>query len=553
MAAEDHTGRTLDGKYLLTRLLGKGGMGAVYRGEHVIIGKQVAVKFLHSEFAGNEEVVKRFYREAQAAASIGHSSIIDVLDVGVSPTGEPYLVMEYLEGESLGDMISRTGPLDAGAACGIMEPSLLALQAAHAAGIVHRDLKPDNIFIVRQPSGPPKIKLIDFGISKFVESAGGEKLTQTGSVMGTPAYMSPEQARGSNELDYRADIYSMGVILYEMLTGCLPFRGSNFTEIIIAILTELPVPPREAYEHFPAEAEQVLMKSLAKSPADRYQNCAEFAEALKLITGYTHRQDNLTRVAAAADHVTFAGGNLGDSIDSSNDSGQMAANVLSQVAKRAGTPAGWSGTNISSPRSNTRTIVLVGAIAALITAGGITAAVLLSGPDPRPATVPLIPAAGVVDDKSTVPESVTIEVVGAPQGARVFFDDMLVTINPFKVKSTDQSVLLKVELEGFESFIASVVPRIDQKIAVTMKPVTGAAVVEDSSATSSAGTSSGKKRPRKKKGAQQPEPVAAPAPAPAAPTPPPSPAPSPEPPKPSKKKSSLQKGAKGTKMADTFE
>ncbi len=365
-------------------------------------------------------------------------------------------------------------------------------------GIVHRDLKPDNIFIVRQPSGPPKIKLIDFGISKFVESAGGEKLTQTGSVMGTPAYMSPEQARGSSELDYRADIYSMGVILYEMLTGRLPFRGSNFTEIIIAILTELPVPPREAYEHFPTEAEQVLMKSLAKAPADRYQNCAEFAEALKLITGYTQRQDNLTRVAAAADHVTFAGGNLGDSIDSSNDSGQMAANVLSQVAKRAGTPAGWSGTNISSPRSNTRTIVLVGAIAALITAGGITAAVLLSGPDPQPTTVPLIPAAGVVEDQSTVPESVTIEVVGAPQGARVFFDDMLVTINPFKVKSTDQSVLLKVELEGFESFIASVVPQIDQKIAVTMKPVTGTAAVEDSSATSSAGTSSGKKRPKKK-------------------------------------------------------
>jgi len=545
----DYSGRTLDDKYHLTRLLGKGGMGSVYRGEHVIIGKQVAVKFLHSEFAGNEEVVKRFYREAQAAASIGHSSIIDVLDVGVSPEGEPYLVMEYLEGESLGDMLSRTGPLDAGAACGIMEPSLQALQAAHSSGIVHRDLKPDNIFIVRQPSGPPKIKLIDFGISKFVEGTGGEKLTQTGSVMGTPAYMSPEQARGSTDLDYRADIYSMGVILYEMLTGCLPFKGANFTEIIISILTELPTPPQEAYEHFPTEAEAVLMKSLAKNPDDRYQNCGEFAEALKLIIGYTQRQDNLTRVAAAAQHVTFAGGNLGQTMDSEKDSGQMAANVLSQVAKRAGTPAGWSGTNISSPRSHGKTIILIGAIAALVSAGGITAAVLLSDSGTPAATVPVAPVAGAAADRGSMPESVTIEVKGAPAGARIFFDDMLVTVNPFKVKSTEKSALLKVEAEGYESFVASVVPQLDQKIDVKMNPAANApqkATEEDEGAS---GSSSGKKRSKRKKSkhktdvASAPEPTPAPAPAPA-PTPPP---------KPAKKKSSLQKGAKGTKMADTFE
>jgi serine/threonine-protein kinase len=548
MSAADYSGRTLDNKYHLTRLLGRGGMGSVYRGEHIIIGKKVAVKFLHSEFAHNEEVVKRFYREAQAAASIGHSAIIDVLDVGVSPEGEPYLVMEYLEGESLGDMLTRTGPLDTGAACGIMEPSLQALQAAHSAGIIHRDLKPDNIFIVRQPSGPPKIKLIDFGISKFVESAGGEKLTQTGSVMGTPAYMSPEQARGSSSLDYRADLYSMGVILYEMLTGQLPFKGANFTEIIISILTELPTPPAEAYERFPNEAEAVLLKSLAKNPGDRYQTAAEFIEALKLLQGFSVRQDNLTRVAAAAEHVTFAGGNLGDVVqDSGKDSSRLAADVLSQVAKRAGTPAGWSGTNMTKPRSGGRMFILVGAIAALITAGGVIAAVILSsGPSGA-----VVPAMAPADLQPQLPETVSIEVAGAPPGARIFFDDVLVTNNPFKVKRADTGTLVRVELEGFAPFVASVVPHMDQKIPVAMAPAKAAGDAEDEDQAGSSKRKYSKTRKSKTDAAEAPPPAIA------APQPPPATAPEPkpdaEPPKPPKKNSSLQKGAKGTKMADTFE
>ncbi len=538
MSVDTYLGKTLDGKYRLTALLGKGGMGSVYKGEHVIIGKMVAIKFLHSELAQNEEVVKRFYREAQAAAAIGHDAIIDVLDVGISPNNEPYLVMEYLEGESLGEMLARTGPMELGAACGIMEPALLALHAAHAKGIVHRDLKPDNIFIVRQQNAPPKIKLIDFGISKFIEGVGGEKLTQTGSVMGTPAYMAPEQARGSADLDHRADIYSMGVIFYEMLTAKLPFNGTNFTEIIISILTEDPVPPSEAFEGFPVEAQDALLRSLNKDPADRYQNALEFVETLKGLTAFDGRQDKLTRIAAAANKITFAGGSLGDTSGGALEDSQVAANVLFQVAARQGTPAGWTQTKPTSG-SQTRTLLLVVAAAAIITIGGVITAVLVSGNDPNPTPDTLAPGATLTAPQ---PSSVTLTVEGVPDGAHIFFDDMLVTVNPFKVKRVDSNAILRIEKDGFEPFVASVMQNTDQKITVSLKPGSAdslSSVAPEKSGSVQSSSKSKKKKKASKSSADPPPAITS--------------APEPKTTKPPKKKSSLQKGAKGTKMADKFE
>jgi serine/threonine protein kinase len=187
----------LDGRYRIDRLLGEGGMGAVYLASHVGLGRQVAIKFLHADLISREDVVGRFYREAQAAAAIRHKNIIEVFDVGMSAKGEPFLVMEYLEGESLAGLLKRVGPLSLGAACAVMEPVLQALQAAHRKGIVHRDLKPDNIFLAYQQGEPPVVKIIDFGISKFTQGELDKWRTKTGSVMGTPAYMSPEQARAS--------------------------------------------------------------------------------------------------------------------------------------------------------------------------------------------------------------------------------------------------------------------------------------------------------------------------------------------------------------------
>jgi serine/threonine-protein kinase len=460
-------GQVLDNKYQLTEFLGKGGMGAVYKGRHVVIGKTVAVKFLLREFAKNKEVVQRFYREAQAAAAIGHGSIIDVMDVGISPDNEPYLVMEYLEGENLGAMLERAGPLSMQAACGVMEPVLLALQAAHQKGIIHRDLKPDNIFLVYRESESPKVKLIDFGISKFSEGLQGEKLTQTGLVMGTPAYMSPEQARGDSDLDHRSDVYSMGVILYEMLTGKLPFSGDNFTAIIINILTADPMPPTEAFSDFPAEAETTLLRSLVKNPDGRYQTSLEFLDALRKISGYSERREKLTQVAAGITSKTFAGGNLGVDVNTS-DGDFMASEVLSEVISGS-TPTGWAGT---SPQAEKKRSILLplGMVAAIVVLAGIVVGLLLfKKRDQRaPVIVPTAPPAVSIEQKAST--AVEISVIGAPLGARILVNNSRVNENPFKVRKGEAIVPIRVEADGFEPFSISVAPSMNRVIQVALKP-----------------------------------------------------------------------------------
>jgi serine/threonine-protein kinase len=472
MTTTDYSGQVLDGKYQLTTMLGKGGMGTVYRGKHVVIGKQVAVKFLHAEFAGSEEVVKRFYREAQAAAAIGHEGIIDVMDVGIAPSGEPFLVMEFLEGESLSDLLVRAGPLDVSATAGIMEPALKALHAAHAKGIVHRDLKPENIFLAQREGGSPRVKLIDFGISKITEGPGGEKLTQTGSVMGTPAYMSPEQAKGSTELDHRADIYSMGVILYEMLTGKLPFEGENFTEIIISILTKEPIPPQQAFSDFPPEAESLLLRALVKEPEGRYDSALEFAEALKGLGGYEAREAKLTSLAASAKSTTYAAGSLGP--ETAGDGESVAAEVLHQVSggvAGASTPTGWAGTQAPPKKSGRgKAIAIIVGIAAVISIGGLAALWWLSGRTATPPPAPTVAPAAPVPAAPAKPKSVTLTVNGAPDGARIYFDGVLITVNPFNVKYGEAGLPLKVEAEGHLPFEITVIPSSDQLVPVKLEP-----------------------------------------------------------------------------------
>ncbi len=314
MERDKHSGKVLDGRYELIRLIDEGGMGAVYLGRHVKLGRSTAVKFLHKELLGQTTVVKRFYREAQAASAIAHPNIIDVYDVGVADWGEPYIVMEYLEGENLDSLLKRKGPIDLPAALGVLEPALRALGAAHEKGIVHRDLKPENIFITRPPDSPPLVKLIDFGISKFVEG-DLSKLTRTGTLLGTPSFMSPEQARGKGEFDHRADLYSTGVILFLMLTGELPFTGESYNDLIITILTEPPKDPFLIAPNFPAAVDPVLQKLLSRDPADRYQSCQELIEALETLDGYEQRVEALTELTNDMPEDRFATGDLGSMIE----------------------------------------------------------------------------------------------------------------------------------------------------------------------------------------------------------------------------------------------
>ncbi|MBX3129951.1 MAG: protein kinase [Polyangiaceae bacterium] len=276
-------GDTVDGKYKVVRLIGEGGMGAVFEGENTAISRRVAIKVLHPHAALSEDAVMRFKREARAAGKIGNDHILEILDLGALADGAHYMVMEFLDGEPLAARIER-GPLPPAEVVSIALQLLAGLGAAHSAGIIHRDLKPDNIFLVREKAGRRDfVKLIDFGISKFQrlgEEGGEMHMTQTGTLMGTPYYMSPEQAKGTPPPDLRSDIYSIGVILYEALSGRVPFDAKNFNELMFKIaLEEAPALASVAPSIDPRLAD-IVQRAMAKNPDHRPPTCEALSQEL---------------------------------------------------------------------------------------------------------------------------------------------------------------------------------------------------------------------------------------------------------------------------------
>jgi serine/threonine protein kinase len=268
------------GNYRVVEPLDSGGMGSVYRAEHTHLGKLAAIKLLRPELTTNAEIVQRFFNEAKAATAVRHPGIIEVYDFGYTKDGQAYFVMELLDGEPLGKRVKTQGRLSEVEAARIAKGIANVLKAAHAKGIVHRDLKPDNVFLIPDDEGD-RVKVLDFGVAKLADVFPAEtRHTQTGALMGTPLYMAPEQARSAAAIDHRADLYSLGCILYELITGIPPFNAEGAGEIIALQMFSPPQPLRDRLAQVSPELEAIVMKLLEKEPDQRYQNAADVVTAL---------------------------------------------------------------------------------------------------------------------------------------------------------------------------------------------------------------------------------------------------------------------------------
>ena len=270
-------GKVIAGKYQLVRLLGVGGMGEVYEARHVVVGRRFALKFLRPELTANTDIVSRFQREAQAAGALENENIAAVVDTGTGDDGAPFLVMEYLEGEDLAHLLVSQGRLSVPRAVYILIQACRGLMAAHAKSIIHRDLKPENLFICKRNDGTDLVKVLDFGIAKLHV---GTVMTQTGTTMGTPHYMSLEQARGAKEVDLRTDIYALGVILYEIIGGAKPHPGDNYNEILYHVISKEPTHLDTIRPGLPSGLAAIVHRAMAQEAEDRYASTAEFMTAL---------------------------------------------------------------------------------------------------------------------------------------------------------------------------------------------------------------------------------------------------------------------------------
>jgi serine/threonine-protein kinase len=292
-------GDMLAGKWRVERVLGIGGMGVVVAARHVQLDQRVAVKFLLPAARKDPEVMTRFAREAKAAAKLAGPHVARVLDVGTLDEGSPYMVMEYLEGTDLARVIRERGALPVREAVDHVVDACDALAEAHALGIVHRDVKPANMFLARQPDGTNLVKVIDFGISKLADADGG--ITRTTAVIGSPLYMSPEQLAATRTADARSDVWSLGVTLYELLTGAPPFRGETIAQLVASALHREPPPPSTVRPEIPRELDLAVMKCLRKDAGKRYPGVAALATALAPFGG-----ERAAMIASRATRVTQA-------------------------------------------------------------------------------------------------------------------------------------------------------------------------------------------------------------------------------------------------------
>jgi serine/threonine protein kinase len=434
-------GDIVSGRYRIEHLIGMGGMGAVFDATHLKLGKKVAIKVLSQDFYEDLEAISRFQREARIAGSMGHPNICEVIDTDISEEGFPYIVMEYLDGQSLSGAMKRQKRLPAGQALNILGQVLNALAVVHAKGIIHRDLKPGNIFLT-SPRGVGVIaKVLDFGISKALVAETSAQITQAGTTMGTPSYMAPEQFTKSYKPDPRSDLYSCGAIMYKMVTGQTPFKGKNASETIARVMDEAVPDPLAVVPDLPVNVRDLIFKSMQKDPSKRFGSADEFRQEV---------------VDALKDLP--AGEQTGGILLSPS-----AASVM-EVPSSTAIP-------MQKKKSGIKAALLVAAI--LVVAAGLAATVLYYGGYMSRGDGSAPPAAtpGKSDPGPAEAAEVTIELLNVPRNAIVSFGDRSVVGNRILLPRSGEPVTLTIAAEGFAEKKIDVTPSKDLAMEIVLVPL----------------------------------------------------------------------------------
>jgi serine/threonine-protein kinase len=461
--------------YVIDRKIGAGGCGIVYLARHPLIGKRVAVKVLAPARARDPVQVRRFLLEAQSVNAIGHRNIVDVFAFGLLPDGRTYMVMEFLEGEDLGKMLGRAGRLDPAELAPIVAQLARGLSAAHAKGFVHRDLKPENVFVTTE-DGQLQVKLLDFGLTKLAESAEPTRKTRKGTVMGTPQYMSPEQARG-REVDPTADIYSLGVVLYECLTGRLPFDSNSDIDILIRHASEEPAPPSQIAP-LPAGVDRVVLRCLEKDPTRRYASATEVAldleRALAEEVPAPPSRDPVTTT-----HSEPAGPQRADS----DVVGRSVAPMLTVEPTRASIASEAP----KAPRRRGPPVLLVVVAAGVLLTGGLLVAVLsrdagdsaarprtpVPAISPEPVSAPTARTAPIRTELPAPPLLGELSIVVRARGAKVALDGVDVPVRGGVALASGLTAgpehRVQIEAPGFGPYETAV--RVEAGTTVRLEPV----------------------------------------------------------------------------------
>ena len=477
--ADPMLGTTIDGRYRVDALIGEGGMGRVYSADHTVLKRRLAIKLIQAAQAKDQTAVQRFIQEAQTTTAIGHPNIIDIVDFGHLEDGAVYFVMEFLEGETLADVMER-GPLGRDVAMDVVDQIASALAASHEIGVVHRDLKPDNVFLIKRDGKNHFVKVLDFGIAKVMDST--QRITRTGMVFGTPHYMAPEQAAGQ-AVDRRSDVYALGVMMYQLFAGRLPFDAPTYMEVMTKQMYESPPRPSDVEGKVDSPLEKIILKALAKKPEDRFQSMHELRDALtRLRERVKGRAQTTVKVGVELPPSPLPGSDsLHDPATAPTLYGEPDRHAPAPTTVPEIAPPGTE--EVSLPRRRIARPVAAVALAVLAGAVGLWALSGSDGPSAEPAAVATPTASPAPKPEPAqptqpveVPEPVVaserVSIAVEPVGAQLFVDDALIGETEAEIARPQEGDLrIEVRMLGHAAKSIRVDPNSPDNIRVELEPV----------------------------------------------------------------------------------